>query len=514
MRTWPRLLAKMSEAEGEFARTCLILYFSADRLKVHSLPKSVDQGNYTVALLPRLYSVPLDDVKKVDIVIYDIATKTEAALAEPLVQKYHYVVNRWISFNWKYPLFDVAVKYDLMAMGRRAMNHRRGLHREMAPLDQEVGKLAARLGELLDRDKSGSVEFPDFAAAALDLGISVTDAQFQTLLDTVNPGSDQLTVKAIEDFLRYGGEENTLKAVISKLISVHELTETLSSTYAKRFGVTRVHPMEVDCKVSIGSGDITTGASVDVNLSNKISDAEWEDLAIGELLPVERENCFMLAWDLCPDISDAMAEEYVENWFRHRHFLESMAHLSSSFRSFTLATSVVSWKFRLRNRRLYVFGIVSLPMLISASKKFDSFSSFLDPDLMTLRLNAHLSTQSNLLDLFSFNAERLGSVLLQRAEGSIKAFICENVQKLIEQFTTYAMTASSVKDAAHVLESLLTLLTLGKLDFNLPTLETLPETFLSTITTFSMQISREIFAELSGLFGEKVKFQYYTVSFR
>lgn len=496
-------------------RTCLILYFSADRLKVHSLPKSVDQGDYTVVLLPRLYSAPLDDVKKVDIVIYDIATKAEADLAAPLVQQYRYVVNRWISFNWRYPLFDVAVKYDLMAMGRRAMNHRRSVYKQMAPLDQEVGKLAARLGELLDRDKSGSVEFPDFAAAALDLGISVSDAQFQSLLDVVNPGKDALTVKAIEGFLRYGGEENTLKTVIAKLISTHELTEALSSTGARRFGVSRTHPLEVDCKVSIGSGDLTPGASLDVSLSNKVSDAEWEDLAIGELLPVERENCFMLAWDLCPDISDAAAEDYVENWFRQRQFLEAASYLGhSGFRTFTLFTSLVSWKFRLRNRRLYVFGIVSWPMLISASKKFDSFSPFLDPDLMTLRLNAHLSTQSNLLDLLSFEASRIATVLLQRIEGSVKAFICENVQKLMELFTTYARTASSVKEPVQAAESVLNLFTVGKLDFNLPNFEALPETFFSSIQTESVQLLREIVSQLYEMFGEDSKLQYFTVRLR
>jgi hypothetical protein len=101
--------------------------------------------------------------------------------------------------------------------------------------------------------------------------------------------------------------------VITKLISAHELTDQKSSTAARRFGVTRVRPIKADCKVSIGAGDFVPGASLDVSISNKISDA---DMAIGELLRVERENCVMLAWDLCPDISDAMAEEYVEHWFR------------------------------------------------------------------------------------------------------------------------------------------------------------------------------------------------------
>lgn len=475
---------------------------------MHALPKSVDQGDYTVSVLPRLYSASLEDVKEVDIVIYDIASKQEAELAEPLVQQYRYVVNRWISFNWRYPLFDVAIRYDLMAMGRRAMNHRRGLYKQMAPLDQEIRKLATRLGELMDKDKSGNVEYPDFAASALDLGFTVTDAEFQALLETVSPGSDHLTTKAIEGFLRYGGEEKTLKAVITKLISAHELTDQMSSTAARRFGVTRVRPIEADCKVSIGAGDFVPGASVDVSISNKISDAEWEDMAIGELLPVERENCVMLAWDLCPDISDAMAEEYVEHWFRQRHFLESIAHLGSEKRSFILATSLISWKFRLHNRRLYVFGIVSLPMLISFSKKFDSLTPFLDPDLMSLRLNAHFSTQSNLLDLLTFSADRMGTVLLQRAEGWIKTFICEKVQKLVELFVTYAVTASSVKEVLQAVGGLIGLLAVGKLDLNLPSVDALPLSFISEIK----DTCENFFRDTTEMCEENPLAQYFYVS--
>ena len=498
----------MSEAESEFARTCLILYFSADRLKVHGLPESVDQGDYTVSILPRLYSAPLEDVKKVDIVIYDIASKQEAELAEPLVQQYRYVVNRWISFNWRYPLFDVAIRYDLMAMGRRAMNHRRGIYKQMAPLDQEIRKLAIRLGELMDKDKSGNVEYPDFAASALDIGISVTDAEFQALLETVSPGSDHLTTKAIEGFLRYGGEEKTLKAVITKLISAHELTDAMSSTAAKRFGVARTRPIEADCKVSIGTGDFVPGASLDVNISNKISDAEWEDIAVGELLPVERENCVMLAWDLCPEITDAMAEEYVEHWFRQRHFLESIAHLRGSKRSFVMATSLISWKFRLHNRRLYIFGIVSLPMLISLSKQFDSLTPFLDPDLMSLRLNAHLSTQSNLLDILTFGADRIGTVLLQRAEGWIKTFICEKVQKLAEVFVTYIMTASSTTEVVPAVQSVIGLLAVGKLDLNLPSVDALPLSFISDIK----DICELLFRDITEKCDESALTQYFYVS--
>jgi hypothetical protein len=127
---------------------------------------------------------------------------------------------------------------------------------------------------------------------------------------------------------------------------------------------------------------------------------------------------------------------------------------------------------------------------------------------MSLRLNAHLSTQSNLLDLFTFGADRMGTVLLQRAEGWIKTFICEKVQKLVELFVTYAVTASSVKEVLQAVGGVIGLLAVGKLDLNLPSVDALPLSFISEIKN----TCESFFRDTTEMCEEKAFAQYFYVS--